>query len=163
LKALVSAKFSILSPLKSVKSSFFPIQFLEGADVGWFTPGTLYIPQKRKQNLQMWSLYHNCDRTVAASRPLQIYTESANPIGAVNIDKEKSEINSLHSCYDFICKEIFVERLSINQCKSTVQSSEFFLYIFFVLGSYFLKSAVEKSNRLLSLLIRILPHHYCIK
>ena len=28
----------------------------------------------------------------------------------VNIDKEKYEINSLHvySCYDFICKEIFV-------------------------------------------------------
>ena len=40
----------------------------------------------------------------------------------VNIDIEKSEINSLHSCYDFICKEIFVVRLSINQCKSTVQS-----------------------------------------
>jgi hypothetical protein len=28
----------------------------------------------------------------------------------VNIDKEKYEVNSLHvnSCYDFICKEIFV-------------------------------------------------------
>ena len=40
----------------------------------------------------------------------------------VNIDKEKYEINSLHvySCYDFICKEIFVVRLSKNQCKSTV-------------------------------------------
>ena len=25
----------------------------------------------------------------------------------VNIDKEKYETNSLHSCYDFICKEIF--------------------------------------------------------
>ena len=37
----------------------------------------------------------------------------------VNIDiyKEKYEINSLHvySCYDFICKEIFVVRLSKNQ------------------------------------------------
>ena len=34
----------------------------------------------------------------------------------VNIDKEKYEINSLHvySCYDFICKEIFVVRLSKN-------------------------------------------------
>jgi hypothetical protein len=40
----------------------------------------------------------------------------------VNIDKEKYEINSLHvySCYDFICKEIFVVRLSKNQYKSTV-------------------------------------------
>ena len=38
----------------------------------------------------------------------------------VNIDKEKYEINSLHvySCYDFICKEIFVVRLSKNQYKS---------------------------------------------
>ena len=42
----------------------------------------------------------------------------------VNIDKEKYEINSLHvySCYDFICKEIFVVRLSKNQYKSTVYS-----------------------------------------
>ena len=42
----------------------------------------------------------------------------------VNIDKEKYEINSLHvyPCYDFICKEIFVVRLSKNQYKSTVQS-----------------------------------------
>jgi hypothetical protein len=34
----------------------------------------------------------------------------------VNIDKEKYEINSLHvySCYDFICKKIFVVRLSKN-------------------------------------------------
>ena len=39
-----------------------------------------------------------------------------------NIDKEKYEINSLHSCYDFICKEIFVVRLSKIQYKSTVQS-----------------------------------------
>ena len=40
----------------------------------------------------------------------------------VNIDKEKFEINSLHvySCYDCICKEIFVVRLSKNQYKSTV-------------------------------------------
>ena len=39
-----------------------------------------------------------------------------------NIDKEKYEINSLHvyPCYDFICKEIFVVRLSKNQYKSTV-------------------------------------------
>jgi hypothetical protein len=43
---------------------------------------TLYTT-KRKQNLQIWSLYHSRDRIVAASRPLQIYTESANPIGAV--------------------------------------------------------------------------------
>ena len=30
----------------------------------------------------------------------------------INIDKEKYEINSLHvySCYDFICKELFVVR-----------------------------------------------------
>ena len=42
----------------------------------------------------------------------------------VNIDKEKYEINSLHvySCYDFICKEIFVVQLSKNQYKSTVHS-----------------------------------------
>ena len=40
----------------------------------------------------------------------------------INIDNEKYEINSLHSCYDFICKEIFVVRLSKNQYKSTVQS-----------------------------------------
>ena len=41
-----------------------------------------------------------------------------------NIDKEKYEINSLHvySCYDFICKEIFVVQLSKNQYKSTVHS-----------------------------------------
>ena len=40
----------------------------------------------------------------------------------VNIDKEKYEINSLHvySCCDFICKEIFVVRLSKNQYKSTI-------------------------------------------
>jgi hypothetical protein len=44
-----------------------------------FTSGTSYIPQKRKQNLQIWSLYHSRGRIVAASRPLQIYTESANP------------------------------------------------------------------------------------
>ena len=43
-----------------------------------------------------------------------------------NIDKEKYEINSLHSCNDFICKEICVVRLSKNQYKSTVQSQ--FLY-----------------------------------
>ena len=48
-----------------------------------FTSGTPYIPQKRKQNLQMRSLYHSRDRIVAASRLLQIYTESVNPIGAV--------------------------------------------------------------------------------
>jgi hypothetical protein len=36
---------------------------------------TIYIPQKRKQNLQIRSLYHSCDRIVAALRPLQIYTE----------------------------------------------------------------------------------------
>jgi len=41
----------------------------------------------------------------------------------VNIDK-KNDINSLHvnSRHDFICKEIFVVRLSKNQCKSTVHS-----------------------------------------
>ena len=39
-----------------------------------------------------------------------------------NIDKEKYEINSLQSYYDFICKEIFVVRLSKNQYKFTVQS-----------------------------------------
>jgi len=43
---------------------------------------TLYTT-KRKQTLQIWSLYHSRDRIVAAFRPLQIYTESANPIGAV--------------------------------------------------------------------------------
>ena len=44
------------------------------------------------------------------------------PDRIVNIDKEKYEINSLHvySCYDFMCKKIFVVRLSKNQYKSTV-------------------------------------------
>ena len=45
----------------------------------------------------------------------------------INIDKEKYEINSLHSCYELICKEIFVVRLSKNQYKSTGQSQ--FLYV----------------------------------
>ena len=49
------------------------------------------------------------------------------PDRIVNIGKEKYEINSLHSCYQFICKEIFVVRLSKNQYKSTVQSQ--FLYV----------------------------------
>ena len=42
----------------------------------------------------------------------------------VNIDKDKYENNSLHvnSCYDFICKDIFVVQLSKNQYKSTVHS-----------------------------------------
>ena len=48
-----------------------------------FTSGTPYIPQQRKQNLQIWSLYQCRDRIVAVSRPLQIYTESANLIWAV--------------------------------------------------------------------------------
>ena len=53
-----------------------------------------------------------------------------NPDRIVNIDKEKYEINSLHvySCYDFICKEIFVVRLSKNQYKSTVHS-QFSYYV----------------------------------
>ena len=40
-----------------------------------------YIPQKRKKNYK----FDHCsrDRIVAASLPLQIYTASANPIGAV--------------------------------------------------------------------------------
>ena len=42
------------------------------------------------------------------------------PDRIVNIDKEKYEINSLHSCYNFVCKKIFVVRLSKNQYKSTV-------------------------------------------
>jgi hypothetical protein len=47
-----------------------------------FTSGTPYIPQMCKIAR---SLYHSRDRIVATSRPLQIYTESANPIviGAV--------------------------------------------------------------------------------
>jgi hypothetical protein len=49
-----------------------------------------------------------------------------NPDRIDNIDKEKYEINSLQSCYDFICKEIFFVRLSKNQYKYTVQSQ--FLY-----------------------------------
>ena len=42
----------------------------------------------------------------------------------VNIDKGKYEIYSLHvnASYYFICKDIFVVRLSKNQYKSTVQS-----------------------------------------
>ena len=48
-----------------------------------YTSGTPYIPQKKKTNLQIWSLYHSRVRIVAALRSLQIYTESANLIGAV--------------------------------------------------------------------------------
>ena len=44
---------------------------------------TLYTTKKNEKNLQIWSLYHTRNRIVAASRPLQIYTESANAIGAV--------------------------------------------------------------------------------
>jgi hypothetical protein len=47
-----------------------------------------------------------------------------NPDRIVNIDKEKYEINSLHSCYEFICKEIFVVRLSKNQYKSIYHKKE---------------------------------------
>jgi hypothetical protein len=40
-----------------------------------------YIPQKENKT---YKFYHcSCDRIVAASLPLQMYTESANPIGAV--------------------------------------------------------------------------------
>ena len=46
--------------------------------------------------------------------------KTQKPDRIVNIDKEKYEINSLHSCYEFICKEIFVVRLSKNQYKSTI-------------------------------------------
>ena len=56
-----------------------------------------------------------------------VWKKKKKPDRTVNIDKEKYEINSLHSCYDFICKEIFVVRLSKNQYKSTVQSQ--FLYV----------------------------------
>jgi hypothetical protein len=45
-----------------------------------FTSGPPYIPQICKVGRPM---YHSLDRIVATSRPLQIYTESANPIGAV--------------------------------------------------------------------------------
>ena len=50
--------------------------------------------------------------------------ENKKPDRIVSNDKEKYEINSLHvnSCYDFICKEIFVVGLSKNQYKSTVHS-----------------------------------------
>ena len=41
---------------------------------------TLYTTKKKKK---IWSLYHTRNRIVAASRPLQIYNECANPIGAV--------------------------------------------------------------------------------
>ena len=47
-------------------------------------------------------------------------TKLTQPDRIVNIDKDKYEINNLHSCYDFICKEICVVRLSKNQYKSTV-------------------------------------------
>ena len=49
-------------------------------------------------------------------------TKLTQPDRIVNIDKDKYEINNLHSCYDFICKEIFVVRLSKKRYKSTVQS-----------------------------------------
>jgi hypothetical protein len=61
----------------------------------------------------------------------------------VNIDKKKYEINSLHvySCYDFICKKIFVVRLSKNQYKSVLigsKPSEPFLYFALCLVVFFL-------------------------
>ena len=48
----------------------------------------------------------------------------------VKTDKVNYEINSLHVnlCYDFICKKLFVVRLSENQYKSTVHSQ--FLYAY---------------------------------
>ena len=57
-------------------------------------------------------------------RDVRKQTHKNNPDRIVNIDKEKYEINSLHvySCYDFICMEICVVRLSKNQYKSTVHS-----------------------------------------
>ena len=45
-----------------------------------FTSDTPYIPHICKIGR---SLYHSRDRIVTASRSLQIYTQSANPIGAV--------------------------------------------------------------------------------
>ena len=50
--------------------------------------------------------------------------EKKQPDRIVNIDKEKYENNSfnVNSCYDFICKDIVVVRLSKNQYKSTVHS-----------------------------------------
>ena len=56
---------------------YFIIEFQQ------FPLDTPYIPQKRKQILQIWWLYHSRDWIVAVSRPLQNYTESANPIGTV--------------------------------------------------------------------------------
>ena len=57
-------------------------------------------------------------------RDVRKQTQKKTPDRIVNIDKEKYEINSLHvySCYDFICMEIFVTRLSKNQYKFTVHS-----------------------------------------
>jgi hypothetical protein len=50
----------------------------------YYRVAPIYIRyKKRKQSLQIWSLCHSRDRIVAASRPLQIYTVSAIPIGAV--------------------------------------------------------------------------------
>jgi hypothetical protein len=89
--------------------------------------GTPYIPQKRKQNLQMWSLYHSRDRIVAASRPLQIYTESVNHIGAV-LSSIKGKV--------FICyqREMFMHVIKRKFC---VESFWFltivilFVFVFF--------------------------------
>ena len=46
---------------------------------------TLYTTKK---NLQVRTLYHSRDRIVDASRPLQIYTESANPIAFQSFNVE---------------------------------------------------------------------------
>jgi hypothetical protein len=108
----------------------------------------------------------------------------------VNIDKEKYEINNAcmyirvmisyvrkYSLCGFrkintnllyeltiliICKDFSLSILTILSffCVFFRKTIRAFLIFCFVLGSYFLKSAVEKSNRLLCTLIRILPHHY---
>ena len=44
---------------------------------------TLYTTKKKTKLTNAIIVPYSRDRIVAASRPLQIYTESANPIGAV--------------------------------------------------------------------------------
>jgi hypothetical protein len=60
LKALVSAKVSIFFLKIRVKWNIGIVCFI--IELHQFTSGTPYIPQKRKQNLQIWSLYHSRDR-----------------------------------------------------------------------------------------------------
>jgi hypothetical protein len=125
LKALVSAKFSILSlhdpcrftPRVRILSEQFCLVFLFFfMDIMCFVINFGYSD---KNGGYIYNKFFFCFFLYILFYWLWQFTwclkKKQKNDRIVNIDKEKSEINSLHSCYDFICKEIFVERLSINQ------------------------------------------------